>query len=274
MVCLILGLWDVAAVGAEDAEAWRRQLGDAAAVGESRLAAGRRLLEAGPEYLAEAYGAGDNAWVVRHILYESRDPSRMRLGLELLAAVGGEEAIDFERYLLEYGAAAVPGLEQLLQRALKTKRAAPQVGTALRVLDALGKLKARSAAAAVAALLDHPETWIRMGAAHALGDIGDKAYGPSLVQALGDSAYAVQNAALAGLAHMRWRPAYPDVVPLAGHQRARVRQHAAHALGEIGLEEARPVLRRLAEEDPDSGVRFMAARALARLASTGNQKTP
>ena len=231
-----------------------------------RLGAARRLLASAPEALVSAYGEGDNARIVRGLRYEKRDPARMRLGLRLLAHAAGEEAIDFEVYLLGYGAAAAPGLEELLLGAVGEGGGAADVALALRVLDALGKLKARSAAPAAAGLLGHADTWLRMGAAHALGEIGDPAYGPVLVQALDDSVYAVQNAALAGLARLRWREAYPAVVELAGHPREQVRRHAAHALGELGVEGARPLLRRLAAEDLDSGVRYMASRALERLA--------
>ena len=47
--------------------------------------------------------------------------------------------------------------------------------------------------------------------------------------------------------------------------RPEVRKHAAHALGEIGNPAALEVLGRVSREDPDSGVRFMASRALQAL---------
>lgn len=52
---------------------------------------------------------------------------------------------------------------------------------------------------------------------------------------------------------------------LAKSDNVHVRKHAAIALGELGDVRAVEAVRRLAQEDEDSGVRFMAGRVLKKL---------
>jgi HEAT repeat protein len=245
------------AVFPQDRVGARQRLGDTTLSLAARTEAARQLLPSDQAFLVGQYPIGDNALVLRHLLGTETSPAAMALGLKLFAAVEGEERIDFEVYLLKYGEAGVSGLVELLK--------SRQVGLVLQVLDALGKLGAASAADRIAPLLGHDEVWIRMGAAHALGEVGASDYGPQLVAALDDTAYAVVNAALVGLGRLRWQDAYKRIEALSGHQRPQVRRHAAHALGQLARPESAPRLRNMAANDPDSGVRYMADRALARL---------
>ena len=75
--------------------------------------------------------------------------------------------------------AAVPHLIRLLQH--------PDLNVAQAAIDALGKLRAQSAAAPIEAMLE-ADPWLRFAAAHALGEIGHPGSVHALMRAAGDPA--------------------------------------------------------------------------------------
>jgi len=75
--------------------------------------------------------------------------------------------------------AAVPHLIRLLQH--------PDLNVAQAAIDALGKLRAQSAASPIEAMLE-ADPWLRFAAAHALGEIGNPGSVHALMRAAGDPA--------------------------------------------------------------------------------------
>ena len=220
----------------------------------------RQLFPRDPAFLAGEYGNPANTAAVRAAINRgvaAGDTTVIPLLVLLFQQRGGEERIEFEVALLSFGPRAEKPLAALLGDADRS--------VVLRALDALGKLQARAEIEAVAQQLRHPDSWVRMGAAHALGEIGDTAAVAFLMEALDDTSYSVINAAMVGLGRLRAARAYDRLVELTGSDNRHVRKHAAMALGELGNPAARPVLRKLAEEDGDPGVRFMAGRAIKAL---------
>jgi len=225
-----------------------------------RLKAAGVLLEQQVNYLVKEYGQRDNARLVRRLI-ETRiaadDEGIIPLILGLFKAVKGEERIDFEIYLLGFGTKVEGELVGLLGHA--------DTHLVMRSLDALGKMKAVAAVDSIAPLLSHADAWVRMGAAHALGDIGAAHAVPLLVVSLQDSAHSVVNAALVGLGRLRALEAYDAIRVLVDSDNRHIRKHAAIALGELGDARAIEAVRLLASNDKDSGVRFMAGKALEKL---------
>ena len=220
----------------------------------------RHLLATDPAFLAREYGNPANTAPIRTAVNRAvaaGDTAAIPLLIQLFRQRGGEERIDFEVALLRFGRRAEQPLAALL------KDADPSV--VLRALDALGKLEARGQIGAVAEQLRHQDSWIRIGAAHALGEIGDTTAVAFLLEALDDSSYSVANAAMVGLGRLRASRAFARLIEFTGSDNPHLRKHAAMALGELGDPRAGPVLRRLAAGDGDSGVRFMASRAVKAL---------
>ena len=217
----------------------------------------RHLFSRDPAFLAGEYGNPANTAAVRAAINRgvaAGDTTVIPLLVLLFQRRGGEERIDFEVALLSFGPRAEKPLAALLGNA--------DPSVVLRALDALGKLKASAEIGAVTEQLRHRDSWVRMGAAHALGEIGDTTAVAFLMEALDDTSYSVVNAAMVGLGRLRAARAYGRLIAFTGSDNQHVRKHAAMALGELGDPAARPVLRRLAERDEDSGVRFMASRAI------------
>ncbi len=217
----------------------------------------RHLFSRDPAFLAREYGNPANTAAVRSAINRgvaAGDTIVIPLLVLLFQQRGGEEWIDFEVALLSFGPRAEKPLAALLGDA--------DPSVVLRALDALGKLEASAEIGAVAEQLRHRDSWVRIGAAHALGEIGDTTAVAFLMQALDDTSYSVANAAMVGLGRLRAARAYDRLIEFTGSDNQHVRKHAAMALGELGDPAARPVLRRLAERDEDSGVRFMASRAI------------
>ena len=236
----------------------RHRFDDSAQPDSSRLAAGRGLVRLDPEFLANRYAR--QPVLVRTLIdaaVAAGDTTAVPLVARLFEITGGEERIDFEVDLIAFGAAARPRLLEMLSR--------PDHSLVVRAVSVLAKTGAVEASADIAPLLQHRDDWIRMGAAHALGQLETELATQALLSALSDTVYAVVNAALVGLATQRATEAYGPALVLLGDRRPEVRKHAAHALGEIGNPGALEALGRVSREDPDSGVRFMASRALQAL---------
>ena len=220
----------------------------------------RHLFIRDPAFLAREYGNPASTAFIRAAINRevaAGDTAVIPLLLLLFQQRGGEERIDFEVALLSFGGRVEKPLAALLGDADRS--------LVLRALDGLGKLGATAETGAVAELLRHPDSWVRMGAAHALGEIGDTTAVASLMEALDDTSYSVVNAAMVGLGRLRAARAYDRLIEFTGSDNQHVRKHAAMALGELGDPAARPVLRKLAVRDEDSGVRFMAGRAVKAL---------
>jgi len=230
----------------------------------ARVAAARRvLLSEGAEgviYLVENYGLRDNNVIERALIEQSvavQDEAVLLLLLGLFEHVGGEERIDFEQYLLRFGRRSESRMMALLH--------ADDVSLVMRALDALGKMKSAAATDSIAALLNHPNSWVRIGASHALGETGGPEAVEHLLIALKDTTYSVVNAALVGLGRLRATEAYEQIMGLTGNENSHIRKHAAMALAELGDRRAIPAVRGLVEGDADAGVRFMAKKALQKL---------
>ena len=220
----------------------------------------RHLFSRDPDFLAREYGNPANSPPIRAAINRavaSGDTGVIPLLVLLFRQRGGEERIDLEVALLRFGRRAEKPLAALLGDA--------DPSVVLRALDALGKLEASGQIGAVAEQLRHRESWVRIGAAHALGEIGDTTAVAFLLEALDDTSYSVVNAAMVGLGRLRASRAYDRLIEFTGSDNPHVRKHAAMALGELGDPAARPVLRKLAVWDGDSGVRFMASRAIKAL---------
>ena len=229
-----------------------------------RLAAARQLLDLnddGRDFLAENYAIRNNEFILRALIEEKTaagDEDVLPLLVQLFERVGGEERIDIEQYLLHFGRRSENHLMVFLH--------SEDASLVLRTLDTLSKINSTAAADSIAPLLEHADSWIRLGAAHALGEIGAPGAAEQLVAALDDTVHSVVNAALVGLGRLRARGAYDAIHRLTASDNPHIRKHSAIALGELGDDRALSTVRALAEEDPDSGVRFMAAKALKKLA--------
>ena len=243
---------------AATAAALRHQFDDPARPDSLRLAAGRSLVRLDPEFLASRYAR--QPVLVRGLIDEAvaaGDTTALPLVARLFEIRGGEERIDFEVDLIAFGGAARSRLVEMLGRS--------DGSLVVRAANVLARTGALEASADIAPLLQHRDDWIRIGAAHALGQLETGAATQALLTALSDTVYTVVNAALVGLAKQHSAMAYEPALALLGDDRPEVRKHAAHALGEIGNPAALEVLGRVSREDPNSGVRFMASRALQAL---------
>jgi hypothetical protein len=239
----------------------REQLGDSGLSDAARLEAASVLLSADVEGLVRAYDERDNARIIRKLIEErteAADEEVLPLIAGLFEKVQGEERIDFEQYFLAFDRRSV---EKLVIPMLR----ADDRGLAMRAMDSLAKMKSEVGADSIASLLRHPEEWRRIGAAHAIGEIGGDRAVERLMGVLDDPVYSVVNAGLVGLGRLKAKRAYERVSGMLGDENLHVRKHAAIALGEIGDQRAIPGVRKLVEGDPDSGVRFMAGRALKKL---------
>lgn len=252
-----------AAPGAALTAEWVAVVGDGAASDSARFAAVEQLLRVDHNLLAVLYRGRGNVPLLRRFIERkiaAEDAAVLPLLLTLFAQVGSEERIDFSRYILAFGRRAEADLYPLLY--------ANNRSVALRAMDTLAKMRSASAADTIAQFLHHESNWMRMSAAHAIGEIGADGAVDVLVQTLGDSSYAVVNAALVGLGRLKAVAAYAQIEALLEDDNKHVRKHAAMALGELGDRRALEKVRALAANDEDAGVRFMAEKALEKLEQT------
>lgn len=236
------------------------KLADPALADSVRIAAARSLQHAAPETLAAHWGQRDNARVIRALIevqLAAEDEGVLPLLLLLFEGVEGEERIDFEHDILRFGRQAEGRMLELLH--------AESRGLVMRAMDALAKMQSPVASDSIALLLDHREPWLRISAAHALGEIGADGAAGQLMRALDDTVYSVVNAALVGLGRLKAVEAYERIAALTRADNKHVRKHAAIALGELRDRRGLEIVRTLASDDPDSGVRFMAGKARDKL---------
>jgi len=241
-----------------DGTALKRAFADTSLPLSQRLGAGKTLLrqEDGEAFVASRYRSADRG-TVRALLDSLRRDDVVRaarLAAALLVVAPGEEKLDFQALLVSLGRPAVPPLVETVERDQDWQ-------TVLQAMGALGKLKAPEGVDVMAARLTHPNTWVRMGAAHALGEVGAARVVPALIRALEDTADTVVSAALVGLGRSGDARAVTPCSAHLAHANPRVRAAAASALGRLGRKESVPLLKHM-RDDPDSGVRYKAEQAL------------
>ncbi len=246
---------------AEAEEALKRRFADSSLSRQERLAAGGELVRGadGAAFLASRYRTGDRV-MVRALLDSLGTTDRAgtaRLAAGLMEVARGEEKLDFESILLQQGGEAVAPLIRLVSKSRDWQ-------TVVQALDALGKLKAREGVGEMAARLHDPNTWVRMAAAHALGEVGGGRVVPALIEALEDTSDVVVSAVLVGLGRTGDVRASGACAARLSHSNPRVRGAAVSALGRLGGKDAAALLERMLK-DPDAGVRYKAGRALEKV---------
>jgi HEAT repeat protein len=207
-----------------------------------------RILVTDPDALAQEPGAQAE---LRRIFQTTEDP-------------------EMRRYLaLVLGRTRDPGALPLLTAALDD----PDEESRIYALWALGALGDPAAVPELTERLDDPDPGIRKTAAYALGAVGGRSAVPRLVEALEDPVADVRwNAALslAGLGSDAGLPVLETMVDrrhlaqvpeITREQQEEAMIGAIRALAAVGGPEARPILDRLAEDDPSLKVRQAALEA-------------
>ena len=184
-------------------------------------------------------------------------PDDVRIAAALMETAHGEAKLQFVHYAVNQGARAVPALVSVIERSNDWQ-------TLVSTIQTLGKMKAASSVTAVSQHLHTPNNWVRMAAAHALGEMNGDLARQALVSALADTADTVVSAALVGLGKLGERSATLECARLLDHDNPRVRAAAVSAIGRLGRAEDALLLDRL-REDPDSGVRYKVGQAVARI---------
>ena len=243
-------------------ETLRQRLSDTSLPHAERLAAGRQLLnrEDGAVFVASRYGAGDRLLVrtLLDSLAKGDPPGAARLAARLMEEAQGEEKLDFGAFLVAQGRDAVPPLVRVVAESRDWQ-------SVVQAMDALGKLKARDGVEhMVNRLRRDPNTWVRIAAAHGLGQVGGGEVVPALGEALEDTSDTVVAAALIGLGRSGDDRALDPCAQLRSHPNPRVRGAAVSALGRLGGPKAAAYLEAMLD-DPDEGVRYKANRALESL---------
>ena len=110
-------------------------------------------------------------------------------------------------------------------------------------VEALGRLRAKDAVPELIRTLDHPEEWIALRAAYALGAIGDESAAPALESKLspGNPRHVI-NAAVEALGRLRAKDAVPALIRTLDHPEVWTAVNAARALAAIGDKSAIPAL--------------------------------
>jgi HEAT repeat protein len=107
--------------------------------------------------------------------------------------------------------------------------------------------------------------WVRSWGARGLLYVWAEECAPAVVHGLSDQHWRPAEMCVKVSARRELGQAGPGIAALAGHELPRVRAAVARALGVVGDTEHVEVVRRLLD-DPDSGVRAAAERALPRIA--------
>ena len=114
-------------------------------------------------------------------------------------------------------------------------------------------------------LLSDTDEWVRMAAARALGELGDRRSLDGLIARLGDDKWRVRQVTAWALSEMKDERAVTALCNvLLSDTRAEVRRGAAEALGEIASSEALPSLKQ-ALNDSETSVSTKAAWAISEI---------
>ena len=209
--------------------------------------------------VSEAYQFQPDSVLLR--MHPEGRPEDVRVATALLETSSGEAKLRFAHYLVKQGERGVPEIVSLVGRS-------QDWDTLLTAIQTLGKLKARTAVKAVGVHLKAPNSWVRIAAAHALGDIGGSAVVDPLVKALRDTTDTVVSAALIALGKTGDQTALTACADQLDHANPRVRAAAASAIGRLGHRQDARLLHPLLD-DSDSGVRFKAQQGIDRLNASG-----
>lgn len=108
-------------------------------------------------------------------------------------------------------------------------------GVVREAVRALGRLKAKDAVPGLVRVLDHPEDWVALYAAHALGEIGDASAVPALMAKLSpESPPRVTLAAIEALGHLKAKDAVPALIGMLDNSSNWIVIGSAQALAAIG----------------------------------------
>ncbi|MCZ6633952.1 MAG: HEAT repeat domain-containing protein [bacterium] len=246
---------------ADRSAVYREQFVEASLSRSKRVDAGRALLgdAEGVSFLVAQYGRAHPGVVLALLdsLVQRNPGAAAELATGLMASVSGEEKLRFEALLLQLGQAAVTPLVALAGSDVDWQ-------TVMQALDALGKLKAREGIGVMRARLQDSEVWVRMSAAHALGEVGGGDVVEALSEAVSDSVDTVVTAALIGLGRTGDLRARAVCAQQLSHANPRVRGAAVSALARLGGGESIRLLEGL-EDDADAGVRYKVQQALQQL---------
>jgi len=191
-------------------------------------------------------------------------PEDVRIAAVLLARSSGEAKLTFAHYLVTQGERSVPALLNLVD-------VEDDWVTQVAAIQVLAKIGDPEAAKSVALRLSAENDWVRIAAAHALGELGGAT--PALVEALRDTADTVVSAALIGLGRSGDVSALPACTSFLAHSNPRVRASAVSALSRLGNSADTTSLTPLLS-DPDNGVRYKAQQAINRLVASGAKGSP
>ncbi|MDP6037954.1 MAG: HEAT repeat domain-containing protein [Candidatus Latescibacteria bacterium] len=261
MAILALGVLGCGSDNKPDVATLKQRFIDGKKSQADRVAAGRLLLQdnEGKSFVVAQYWTPQQRVVQALVngLTQTQPDLAAQLLTGLMARAEGEEKLHFESQLIALGSPAIPALVELAHEAVDWQ-------TAMQTLDALGKLKAPEGLIAMRIYLSHKNDWVRIAAAHALGDVGGRDAVEALVEALADTSDTVVAAALIGLGKTGEPQAVEKCAVLLNHPNARLRGAAVSAIGRLGGVDARRLLEPMVNDD-DSGVRYKAGQALKRL---------
>ncbi len=243
----------------EDAERLRNIVLDQSSETTQREESLKKLLasyKTSEEFIVKAYADPTLKSMIRNILSEAankKDQRAIPWTAALFKAIGGEERIDFEVYLLQYGEAAIPPFVEIVKET-------DDPALFGRAVDGLAKIGADSAVEPVCERLDDPNSWIVITAAHALGTIGNRTAVPNLVKLLKRNSEKASAAAVA-LGQIGDPHAFNDLKEAIKSPHDDLRGYAAVSLAQIAQEGTEEIITPLLK-DKHPGVRFQAQRAL------------
>ena len=191
-------------------------------------------------------------------------PQDVRIAAVLLARSSGEAKLTFAHYLVTQGERSVPALLNLVD-------VEDDWATQVAAIQVLAKIGNPEATESVVLRLHAKNDWVRIAAAHALGELGGAT--PALVEALSDTTDTVVSAALIGLGRSGDVSALPACVSFLVHSNPRVRAAAVSALSQLGSSADTTSLSPLLS-DPDNGVRYKAKQAIERMVASGAKGSP
>lgn len=117
---------------------------------------------------------------------------------------------------------------------LRANRKNGEASTLAVAVRVLGLLKATEAAPEIMALLNHPDSEVRLNSARALGLIGTHKAVVALCQRAGDTVWEVRSSAVQALGRIKDAMSIPILTRALGDQAWWVRFNAAQALFELG----------------------------------------